>query len=70
MYKILGEEDTAELFELRQSIYNAPLTHHPENGKPVRRVISGGLGYLKVRSASNAFPPREAVSSCCPGCRF
>ncbi len=35
-----------ETFEVRQSMSEAPLTHHPETGVPVRRVISGGRGPL------------------------
>lgn len=35
-----------ERFELRQSMSEAPLTHHPASGLPVRRVISGGRGPL------------------------
>lgn len=34
-------------FEVRQSMKDAPLTHHPETGQPVRRVILGGYGLLK-----------------------
>lgn len=30
-------------FEVRQGMAEAPLTHHPETGVPVRRVLSGGL---------------------------
>ena len=34
-------------FEVRQSMKDAPLTHDPESGEPVRRVISGGYGILQ-----------------------
>ncbi len=30
-------------FEVRQSMSDEPLATHPESGKPVRRVLSGGL---------------------------
>ncbi len=33
-------------FEFSQSMKDAPLTKHPETGKPVRRVISGGFGVI------------------------
>lgn len=33
-------------FEIQQSMKDAPLTHDPETGERVRRVISGGYGYL------------------------
>lgn len=32
-------------FELQQSMKDAPLTQHPESGVPVRRLITGGLGF-------------------------
>ncbi|MCB1100083.1 MAG: zinc ribbon domain-containing protein [Verrucomicrobiales bacterium] len=45
-----GEEP--HRFELRQSMMDAALVVHPETGEPVRRVVSGGLGYLKKGGAS------------------
>ena len=33
-------------FELQQSMKDAPLTKHPETGESVRRVISGGYGFV------------------------
>ena len=39
-------------FELRQSMTEAALKVHPETGEPVRRVVSGGLGYLRTGGAS------------------
>jgi hypothetical protein len=29
-------------FEIKQAMQDAPLTHDPESGEPVRRVIAGG----------------------------
>ena len=34
-------------FELRQSMTDAALEVHPETGERVRRVVSGGFGFLK-----------------------
>jgi hypothetical protein len=48
-------------FQLRQGMNDAPLTAHPETGDPVRRVISGGLGFL-VGGA----PTSPAVASAAP----
>jgi predicted nucleic acid-binding Zn ribbon protein len=39
-----------------------PLTQHPETGEPVRRIISGGLGFMQKGKAS------PAPSSCGTGC--
>jgi predicted nucleic acid-binding Zn ribbon protein len=33
-------------FEVRQSMMDDALTEHPETGVPVRRVITGGLGFI------------------------
>jgi predicted nucleic acid-binding Zn ribbon protein len=62
-----SEDEIPERFEVRQSMREAPLTSHPESGRPVRRIISGGLGFMKVRSG----PPlatSSPQSSCCPTC--
>ena len=34
-------------FEVKQGMNDAPLTHDPETGEPVRRVISGGFGFME-----------------------
>ena len=49
-------------FEVKQSMQDAPLTNHPENGQPIRRVILGGYGVLK----SGAPAPKPAGGGC--GC--
>lgn len=33
-------------FEVRQSMKDAPLSKDPNTGEPVRRVITGGYGYI------------------------
>lgn len=33
-------------FETVQKMTDPPLTHHPETGVPVRRVITGGSGNI------------------------
>lgn len=32
-------------FEVIQSMKDDPLTHHPETGEPIRRIVTGGLGF-------------------------
>lgn len=40
VYQVVREDgQPGERFELRQSIHDAALTHHPETGEPVKRVI-------------------------------
>jgi predicted nucleic acid-binding Zn ribbon protein len=39
-------------FEVVQSMKDAPLTRHPDTGKPVRRIISGGYGLMGLSGKS------------------
>lgn len=70
VYHVLGADGEASNFEVRQSFHDAPLAYHPQTGEPVRRVISGGLGFFKVRSRGNITPTHSGGSNqnCCPGC--
>lgn len=52
-------------FELKQSMSDAALTHDPETGRPVRRVISGGYGLLQ-KAGAPAAPARGG--GCGSGC--
>lgn len=60
------EGDPVEQFEIQQSMNDLPLTHHPETGVPVRRVILGGWGLMTGKTMSvpqsNACTPG---SGCC-----
>jgi predicted nucleic acid-binding Zn ribbon protein len=50
--------EAPERFEIRQGMAEDALSVHPDTGKPVRRVITGGLGYLGVdRNASTGSAP-------------
>jgi predicted nucleic acid-binding Zn ribbon protein len=53
-------------FEVRQSMRDAALTHHPETGQPVRRVITGGYGILEKSGGSPR--PSTGEHSCGMGC--
>ncbi|HEX8311659.1 MAG TPA: hypothetical protein VF614_10100 [Chthoniobacteraceae bacterium] len=59
------DSDQPQQFELRQSMKDAPLTHHPETGQPIRRVISGGYGYVGKGSGA---PPAAPSGGCGTGC--
>ena len=61
-----GESET---FEVRQSMKEAPLTRHPETGVPVRRVITGGFGFMTKGSVStpDPRPPSPGGGGCCGG---
>ncbi len=56
-----------EYFEVKQSMQDAPLTTHPETGKPVRRVILGGYGVLKSGGSAPAQNSGQGGCGCSPG---
>lgn len=39
-------------FEVKQGMNDAKLTEHPESGKPVRRLISGGYAIFQKKRPS------------------
>ncbi len=57
--------EPAARFELKQSMKDAALTHHPESGKPVRRVIIGGTGLMGAASSTSQ---TSTGGSCGTGC--
>jgi predicted nucleic acid-binding Zn ribbon protein len=59
--------EPVETFELRQSMNDAPLTRHPETGKAVRRVITGGFGFVSKGKPAPA-PSRPSSGGCSSGC--
>jgi predicted nucleic acid-binding Zn ribbon protein len=58
-------------FEVRQSMKDSPLTHDPETGQRVRRVIAGGMGVIMTgaRAPRASSLPRSGCGtgrcSCC-----
>ena len=58
-------DETPLRFEFQQSMKDAPLTHHPETGLPLKRVISGGYG---IMSAGGKQTPVAKPAPCSPGC--
>jgi predicted nucleic acid-binding Zn ribbon protein len=59
-----GEE--TQTFEVQQSMKDAPLTTHPQTGLPVRRVITGGFGF--VSKGGSAPDPQRTPSGGGGGC--
>ena len=53
--------------EIKQSMSDAPLTHHPETGEPIRRVVLGGFGVLSS-GKSGSQTPSPGSSGCGPAC--
>jgi predicted nucleic acid-binding Zn ribbon protein len=52
-------------FEVVQSMRDAPLQRHPDSGEPVRRVVTGGFGFMGVGEKAPAPAP---AAPCSPGC--
>jgi len=48
------EGDPVKHYEIKQAASEAPLSKHPENGEPIRRVILGGWGVFTGKSTSGA----------------
>jgi len=65
VYETITETESPECFEIKQSIHDAALTHHPENGKPVRRVIVAGNLLTKSGSPSSSGSCGCGPSGCC-----
>ena len=54
------------IYEIEQSMNDAPLTAHPYTGQPMRRIILGGLGILSSTSGKKSAGTRPG--DCGPGC--
>lgn len=65
------EDEPVIRFEVQQSMKDDPLTRHPDSGQPVRRVISGGFGFMGTKEGASR-PPSAGGSggggSCGSGC--
>jgi hypothetical protein len=71
LYETMPADGSAsQQFEWRQSMSDALLTTHPATGVPVRRVISGGLGYLRAGATQLPEPGPECGPSTCSCGRF
>lgn len=68
VYETIPQEAGAapRRFEVVQSMKDAPLTRDPSTGEPVRRVISGGFGFMEKAGPKSA--PAPAAGGCSPGC--
>lgn len=66
IYETVPQNDVEapQRFEVRQSMNDKALTHHPDSGVPVRRVIVGGTGFSGAKSSSSA----PSGGSCGSGC--
>jgi len=62
------EGGQSETFEIQQSMKDAPLTKHPQSGVPVRRVITGGFGFVSKGGTAPVAPRPPAGGGCGSGC--
>jgi predicted nucleic acid-binding Zn ribbon protein len=67
IYETIPEtpEQPVHTYELRQSMRDDALTHHPETGEPIRRVITGGLGIMTSGKGGSGAP--SGGHSCATG---
>jgi predicted nucleic acid-binding Zn ribbon protein len=66
VYAIIKPDGTeGEVFEVFQKLTDPTLTHHPETGKPVRRVILAGNLLTKSGAPSSSGSCGCGTSGCC-----
>jgi hypothetical protein len=74
LYETISGPDVGEIrrYEIKQSIHEPSLTHHPDTGEPIRRVILGGMGIMTGKSSSRRSaipsPPRGGCGCGHGGC--
>ncbi len=61
-------EEEPKVYEIRQPMGAPALTHHPESGEPLRRIISGGVGIQTSRKGAVAAPPTGSCGCGHGGC--
>lgn len=68
VYETIPSKEGEEIkrYEIEQSIHDAPLTHHPQTGEPIQRVIAGGIGILTSSKDQAKTLPSKASAGC--GC--
>ena len=57
----------ARRYEIKQSMKDDALRVHPETGEAIRRVITGGLGYMAKGAKSRGAAPAAAGHGCGSG---
>jgi predicted nucleic acid-binding Zn ribbon protein len=57
----------ARRYEIKQSMKDDALRVHPETGAEIRRVITGGLGYM-AKGKATAAPSSHGCGSGSCGC--
>jgi len=70
VYETIPQSDgeAPRRFEVVQSMKEKPLTRDPQTGAPVRRVISGGFGFMRAAEKSPGSNVVSSPAACAPGC--
>ena len=72
IYETTDPKRPVRQFEIQQSMKDNPLTKHPETGEAIRRVITGGFGYMAggniPKHADMQRASRSSGGSCGTGC--
>lgn len=73
VYETIPTEETEapRRFEVMQRMHDAPLTHDPETGRPVRMIIAAGAGIktgvLKRSTVVDKKSPAATACGCASG---
>nr|VFK14445.1 MAG: hypothetical protein BECKLFY1418C_GA0070996_100842 [Candidatus Kentron sp. LFY] len=69
IYETIPEDSSMKprRFEVEQRMADDPLTSDPDTGLPVRRVISGGIGFLSAGDMGSGSEPAMGGSCCSTG---
>jgi len=73
IYETIPADDSEvpRRFEVTQRMSDAPLTHDPESGLPVRKIITGGaglkLGVLRRSTVVDKTSPAATACGCATG---
>lgn len=70
VYETIPEDpkDEATRFELVQRMTDEPLKTDPQSGKPVRRIISGGVGIKLGRLKRSTVVNKNSAAATACGC--
>lgn len=68
LYETLPAETSVapRRFEVKQSMKDAPLTHDPETGLPVRRVLAANINFMATNNTATGSAGGSCGTSC--GC--
>ncbi|MEM8670420.1 MAG: zinc ribbon domain-containing protein [Planctomycetota bacterium] len=66
VYETIPKDECEEVtqFEVFQRMADDALTHHPETGQPVRRVITGGLNPISSKKSGGGGGCCDSGCSC------